>query len=47
VPSPSDLAEASDGAPVMLIVSLLPPAPVVRAFLLERSGSKEIRIVSA
>jgi len=46
VPSPSDLAEASDGAPVMLIVSLLPPAPVVRAFMLERSGSKEIRIVS-
>jgi [CysO sulfur-carrier protein]-S-L-cysteine hydrolase len=47
LPSPSDLAEASDGAPVMLIVSLLPPAPVVRAFLLEKTGSKEIRLVSA
>lgn len=45
VPSPSDLAEASDGAPVMVIVSLLPPAPVVRAFLLEKTGSKEIRLV--
>ena len=46
LPSPSDLAEASDGAPVMLIVSLLPPAPVVRAFLLEKSGSKELRLVA-
>lgn len=46
LPSPSDLAEASDGAPVMLIVSLLPPTPVVRAFLLEKSGSKEIRLVA-
>lgn len=45
VPSPSDLAEASDGAPVMVIVSLLPPAPSVRAFLLEKTGSKEIRLV--
>jgi proteasome lid subunit RPN8/RPN11 len=46
LPSPSDLAEASDGAPVMLIVSLLPPEPVVRAFLLEKSGSKELRLVA-
>lgn len=46
LPSASDLAEASDGAPVMLIVSLMPPAPTVRAFLLERGGSKEIRLVA-
>lgn len=46
VPSPSDVAEASDGAPVMVIVSLLPPAPVVRAFLLEKTGSKELRLVA-
>ena len=46
LPSASDLAEASDGAPVMVIVSLLPPAPVVRAFLLEKGGSKEIRLVA-
>lgn len=45
LPSASDLAEASEGAPVMLIVSLVPPAPVVRGFLLETSGSKEIRLV--
>jgi proteasome lid subunit RPN8/RPN11 len=47
LPSASDLAEASEGAPVMLIVSLAPPAPVVRAFLLEKTGSKEIRLVTA
>ena len=46
LPSASDLAEASEGAPVMVIVSLEPPEPVVRAFLLEPSGSKEIRLVS-
>lgn len=46
LPSARDLAEASEGAPVMLIVSLVPPAPVVRAFLLEPGGSKEIRITS-
>ena len=46
VPSVSDLQEASDGAPVMLIVALV-PAPVVRAFVLEKTGSKEIRIVDA
>jgi proteasome lid subunit RPN8/RPN11 len=46
LPSARDLAEASEGAPVMLIVSLVPPGPVVRAFLLEPSGSKEIRLVS-
>lgn len=44
VPSASDLKEASAGAPLMLIVSLV-PAPVVRAFMLEPGGSKEIRIV--
>ena len=47
LPSASDLAEASEGAPVMLIVSLMPPAPIVRAFMLEPGGSKEIRIVKA
>ena len=46
VPSASDLRDASEGAPVMLIVSLV-PAPVVRAFMLEPGGSKEIRIVPA
>ena len=46
LPSASDLAEASEVAPVMVIVSLTPPAPVVRAFLLERGGSKEIRLVA-
>ena len=46
VPSASDLAEASEGAPVMLIVSLMPPAPAVRAFLLEKKGSKELRLVA-
>lgn len=46
VPSASDLAEASEGAPLMLIVSLMPPDPVVRAFLLESNGSKEIRITN-
>ena len=45
LPSASDLAEASEGSPVMLIVSLMPPAPLVRAFMLEPGGSKEIRIV--
>jgi hypothetical protein len=30
----------------MVIVSLVPPAPVIRAFLLEKTGSKEIRLVS-
>ncbi len=45
LPSASDLAEASEGAPIMLIVSLMPPAPIVRAFMLEPGGSKEIRIV--
>ena len=45
LPSASDLAEASEGAPMMLIVSLMPPAPIVRAFMLEPGGSKEIRIV--
>lgn len=47
LPSASDIAEASEGAPLMLIVSLLPPAPVVRAFMLERGGSTELRIVKA
>ncbi|MEX2273502.1 MAG: M67 family metallopeptidase [Vicinamibacterales bacterium] len=47
LPSARDLAEASEGAPVMLIVSLVPPAPVVRAFLLEPNGSKELRLVRA
>lgn len=46
VPSVSDIREASEGAPVMLIVSLV-PAPVVRAFMLEPGGSKEIRILPA
>lgn len=46
LPSASDIAEASEGAPVMLIVSLLPPEPVVRAFVLEPGGSKELRIVA-
>lgn len=46
LPSATDIAEASEGAPVMLIVSLLPPAPVVRAFVLEPGGSKELRIVA-
>ncbi|MDQ3071315.1 MAG: M67 family metallopeptidase [Acidobacteriota bacterium] len=46
LPSARDIAEASEGAPVMVIVSLMPPEPAVRAFLLEPSGSKEIRIVS-
>jgi len=46
LPSASDLAEASDGAPLMLIVSLLPPAPLVRAFILEPGGSKELRIAN-
>jgi len=46
LPSASDLADASEGAPVMLIVSLVPPAPVVRGFLLEPNGSKEIRLIS-
>ncbi len=46
LPSVSDIAEASEGAPLMVIVSLLPPAPVVRAFMLEPGGSKEIRIVA-
>lgn len=46
VPSASDLKDASAGAPLMLIVSLV-PAPVVRAFILEPGGSKEVRIVSA
>jgi proteasome lid subunit RPN8/RPN11 len=46
LPSASDLADASEGAPVMVIVSLVPPAPVIRAFLLEKTGSKEIRLVS-
>lgn len=46
LPSASDIAEASEGAPLMLIVSLLPPAPIVRAFMLEPGGSKELRIVA-
>ena len=46
VPSASDLRDASEGAPLMLIVSLV-PTPVVRAFILEPGGSKEIRIVDA
>jgi proteasome lid subunit RPN8/RPN11 len=46
VPSASDLAEASQGAPLMLIVSLAPPAPIVRAFMLESTGSREVRIVN-
>lgn len=45
LPSVSDLADASEGAPVMLIVSLVPPEPVVRGFLLEPNGSKEIRLI--
>lgn len=45
VPSASDVREASEGAPLMLIVSLV-PAPVVRAFMLETDGSKEIRIAA-
>lgn len=45
LPSASDIAEASDGAPLMVIVSLLPPAPIVRAFMLERGGSTELRII--
>lgn len=45
VPSASDVRDASEGAPLMLIVSLA-PAPVVRAFMLEPGGSKEIRIVA-
>lgn len=44
LPSASDLAEASEGAPLMLIVSLMPPTPMVRAFMLEPGGSKELRI---
>lgn len=47
LPSASDIAEASEGAPLMLIVSLQPPSPVVRAFLLEPGGPKELRIVTA
>lgn len=46
LPSASDIAEASEGAPLMLIVSLLPPSPIVRAFMLEPGGSKELRIVA-
>ncbi len=46
LPSASDIAEASEGAPLMLIVSLLPPAPIVRAFMLEPGGSTELRIVA-
>lgn len=45
LPSVSDLADAHEGAPVMLIVSLVPPEPVVRGFLLEPNGSKEIRLI--
>lgn len=45
VPSARDVAEASDAAPVMVIVSLMPPAPVMRAFVLAPSGSKEVRIL--
>ena len=45
LPSRADLADASDGAPVIMIVSLMPPSPTVRAFLLEKTGSKEIRLV--
>lgn len=45
LPSRADLAEASDGSPVMVIVSLMPPSPTVRAFLIEKTGSKEIRLV--
>lgn len=47
LPSMSDIAEASDGAPVMLIVSLMPPAPVVRGFLLAKNASKELRLIPA
>ena len=45
LPSVSDLADASEGAPVMVIVSLVPPEPVVRGFLLEPNGSREIRLI--
>lgn len=44
VPSPRDLIDASDSAPVMVIVSLKGTEPVVRAFRLEPGGSKELRI---
>lgn len=44
VPSARDLIDASDSAPVMLIVSLKAAEPVVRAFRLEPGGSKELRI---
>jgi [CysO sulfur-carrier protein]-S-L-cysteine hydrolase len=48
LPSARDLAEASEGAPVMVIVSLEAPGqPVVRGFVLEPGGSKEIRLVTA
>ncbi len=46
LPSLSDVAEASDGAPVMVIVSLMPPSPTVRGFLLAKSGSKELRLIA-
>lgn len=46
LPSPSDLAEASEGAPVMVIVSLQAEQPELRAFLLHPGGSKELRILS-
>lgn len=45
VPSPRDLIDASDSAPVMVIVSLKGTEPVVRAFRLEPGGSKELRIM--
>jgi hypothetical protein len=46
VPSPTDVAEARDAALVHVIVSLVPPVPEIRGYLIANGNFTEVPLVT-